>query len=181
MKNNIHQKIINLPALKKTFLQKQHEVYGILKYEQKSNPSSTEVISSFPKRSAGKDELTLRKKNYNPVIQCEYCLEPIYSPHGNQRYHPKCAYEEKKDRSKRQYATLNFPVYEKLIHNDRILHYLYAEQGIVFEFAPHYLLDFGFFFRVYSSIQVLNGITFFCMKHYAFYFLINKNIVIWEI
>ena len=39
---------------------------------------------------------------------CRYCKEPIDPmAHGNQRLHPECAYEEKKDRQKSRYQIGN--------------------------------------------------------------------------
>jgi hypothetical protein len=119
---------------------------------------------------------------YGSAIQCEYCGGLIDSPHGNQRYHPDCAYEVKKNRSKKQFAELKaLKKYRIHFENEAILNWLYNRYGISVQFDRGYLLDLGFDFNIYSSIQVTYGFTLFFINRYAYRVLRNNKIRLWKI
>jgi hypothetical protein len=182
MKKNIHKKITNLPVVKRTELPVQNEGSLIIRYWQQYIPPKKKGRPLYPFKSA--DTLTRVEGRivYSSAIRCEYCGCLIDSPHGNQRYHPECAYEVKKNRSKEQFAELKaLKKYTILSENEAILKWLYYRYGNSAEFDRGYLLDLGFDFKTYSSIKVAYGFTLFFINRYAYYFLKNENIGLWKI
>lgn len=117
---------------------------------------------------------------FKPKVQCIRCHEPIENQHGNQRYHKVCYYDEKKERSIRQFEAISLKA-DHLWRNEKILRGLYFQYGAHHELDPEYLESLGYDFGLYSVEKKLDGRIIICMRQFGFQFLKNKKILICKI
>lgn len=74
---------------------------------------------------------------------CSYCEEPLDPlAHGNQRMHPECAYEEKKDRQKSRYQIGNTAKL-KIQKNEIILAQIHEQDPDKHGFPYRAVLEMG--------------------------------------
>ena len=113
----------------------------------------------------------------NTICICQHCWKLIRFPHGNQRYHPQCAYVIKKERSVKQYAQKSTAA-DPLWLNEKILRENYESLK---EIDPDKLADAGFDFNLHSEQINIKGKLIFCMRNFGFFILNNKKLVICKI
>ncbi len=113
---------------------------------------------------------------------CPYCGESFEDAHGNAVYCPDddCAYQARKIRSKKRYEAISMEV-DPLWLNEKILREYYYKYGPKREIDPNKLEAAGFDFDLESEERNINGEKVYCMRNFGYFFLNNKNLIIWKL
>ena len=116
--------------------------------------------------------------NQSPL--CPHCKRVLDKSHGNNIYHPACAYEVKKLRSITQYAKDRGKI-NPYWYNERILKNMYRMFGEDTEIDPDLLENSGFDFDLFREEITRGQNKFFVMNTLGYSLLKNKKIILWKI
>lgn len=113
-------------------------------------------------------------------MNCPFCKLEISNAHGNRIYHPECAYQLKKIRSKKTYAIKSIKSNRYWL-SERALKsaWFYNEPDTIHEIST--LIENGLDIQNYEYKRTIRGYTVFFFGKFGFYYYNDQNVIICKI